>query len=71
LQKQGQEGEGICCCIKEENEVAAINSYIKVITDKMKGKNNKLTINKLCLLVTHKKTKEDAAIPSGGGALLA
>ncbi len=43
---------------------------IKVIKDKMKGKIFKLTINKLCLLVTYKNTKEDAAIPSGKANLL-
>ncbi len=45
-------------------------SRVKVIKDKMKGKIFKLTVNKLCLLVTYKKTKEDAAIPSGKAALL-
>jgi hypothetical protein len=37
----------------------------------MKGKNYKLTVDKLRLLVTYKKTKEDAAIPSGKANLLA
>ncbi len=45
-------------------------SCVKVIKDKMKGKNFKLTINKLRLLVTYKKSKENAAIPSGKAALL-
>ena len=36
----------------------------------MKGKIFKLTINKLHLLVTYKKTMEDAAIPSGKATLL-
>jgi hypothetical protein len=34
------------------------------------GKNLKLTVDKLCLLVTYKKTKEDAAIPSGKATCL-
>jgi hypothetical protein len=44
--------------------------HVKVIKDKMKGKYFKLTVNKLRLLVTYKKRKEDAAIPSGKAALL-
>ena len=36
----------------------------------MKDKNFKLTVNKLCLLIAYKKTKEDAAIPSGKAALI-
>jgi hypothetical protein len=36
----------------------------------MKGKNFKLTIDKLHLLVTYKKTKEYAVISSGKAALL-
>ena len=46
-------------------------SRVKEIKDDMKGKNYKLTVDKLRLLVTYKKTKEDAAIPSGKAALLA
>jgi hypothetical protein len=46
-------------------------SRVKVIKDEMKCKNYKLTVDKLCLLVTYKKTKEDVAIPSGKAALLA
>jgi hypothetical protein len=45
-------------------------SCVKVIKDEMKGKHFKLTIDKLCLLVTYKKTKEDGAIPSEGKATL-
>ena len=46
-------------------------SCVKVIKDDMKGKNYKLTVDKLRLLVTYNKTKEDAAIPSGKADLLA
>jgi hypothetical protein len=46
-------------------------SRVKVIKDKMKGKNYNLTVEKLRLLVTYKKTKEDGAIPSGKAAVLA
>ena len=42
-------------------------SRVKVINDEMKGNNCKLTVDKLRLLVTYKKTKEDAAIPSASG----
>jgi ribosomal protein S15P/S13E len=45
-------------------------SHVKVMKDKMNGNNFKLTTNKLRLLVTYKKTKEDTAIPSGKATLL-
>ncbi len=46
-------------------------SPVKMIKDKMKGRNHKITINKLCLLVTYKKTKGYAVVPTGKAALLA
>ncbi len=36
----------------------------------MEDNNFTLTLNKLCLLVMYKETKEDIAIPSGKAALL-
>jgi hypothetical protein len=44
--------------------------HAKLIKDKMKDKNSKLTADNLHLLVAHNKRKGDAAIPSGKAALL-
>jgi hypothetical protein len=46
-------------------------AYLKEIKDEMKDKHFKLTIDKLCLLVAYKKTKEDTATFSGKAGLLA
>jgi hypothetical protein len=56
---------------RKKMKLRELISRVKVIKDDMKGKNYKLTVDKLRLLVTYKKTKEDAAIPSGKAALLA
>jgi hypothetical protein len=55
---------------RKKMKLQELISLVKVIKDKMKGKNFKPTVDKLHLLVTYKKTKEDAAIPSGKAALL-
>ena len=56
---------------RKKMKLRELISRVKEIKDDMKGKNYKLTVDKLRLLVTYKKTKEDAAIPSGKAALLA
>ena len=56
---------------RKKMKLRELISRVKEIKDDMKGKNYKLTVDKLCLLVTYKKTKEDAAIPSGKANLLA
>jgi hypothetical protein len=55
---------------RKKMKLRELMSRVKVIKDEMKGNNYKLTVDKLHLLVTYKKTKEDAAIPSGKAALL-
>ncbi len=55
---------------RKKMKLRELISCVKVIKDEMKGKIYKLTVDELHLLVTHKKTKEDAAIPSGKAALL-
>ena len=55
---------------RKKMKLRELISRVKVINDEMKGKNCKLTVDKLRLLVTYKKTKEDAAIPFGKAALL-
>jgi hypothetical protein len=55
---------------RKKMKLQELISRAKVIKDKMKGNNFKLTVNKLHLLVTYKKTKEDAAIPSEKATLL-
>ena len=56
--------------LRKKMKLQELISRVKVIKDEMKGNNYKLIIDKLRLLVTYKKTKEDAAIPSGKAALL-
>jgi hypothetical protein len=49
----------------------AKSSSLLVIKDKIKDKNCKLTVQKLCLLVRYKQTKEDGTISSMKADLLA
>ena len=55
---------------KKKTKLSELISRVKVIKDKMKDKNFKLTIDKPHLLVAYKKTKEDTTIPSGKVALI-
>ncbi len=55
---------------RKKIELRNLISPAKLIKDKMKDKNSKLTTDNLCLLVTFKKRKRDVAIPSGKAALL-
>ena len=41
-----------------------------MIKGEMKDRNFKLDIDKFCLLVAYRKTKEDMAIPSGKATLI-
>ncbi len=56
---------------REKSKLRDLISRAKLIKDKMKDKNYKLTADNLCLLVAYKKWKGDAAILSGKAALLA
>ena len=55
---------------KKKTKLLELIVHVKMIKDEMKDKNFKLTVDKLHLLVTYKKTKEDLAIPSGKTALI-
>ncbi len=55
---------------RKKKKLRELISRVKVIKDEMKGNNYKLIVDNLRLLVTYKKTKEDAAIFSGKAALL-
>jgi hypothetical protein len=55
---------------RKKMKLRRLISRVKVITNNMTDKNFKLTIDKLHLLVTYNKTKEDVAIPWGKAALL-
>jgi hypothetical protein len=57
--------------LRKKSKLGGLISLAKLIKDKMKDKNYKLTAGNLCLLVAYKKRKGDAAIPSGKAALLA
>ena len=57
--------------LRKKSKLRNLISRAKLIKDKMKDKNYKLTADNLCLLVAYKKRKGDAAIPSGKAALLA
>jgi hypothetical protein len=56
---------------RKKSKLRDLISRAKLIKDKLKDKNYKLTIDNLRLLVAYKKRKGDAAIPSGKAALLA
>jgi hypothetical protein len=57
--------------LRKKSKLSDLMSRAKLIKDKMKDKNYKLTADNLRLLVAYKKRKGDAAIPSGKAALLA
>ncbi len=57
--------------LRKKSKLCDFISGAKLIKDKMKDKNCKLTADNLHLLVAYKKRKGDAAIPSGKAALLA
>ncbi len=56
---------------RKKSKLRNLISRAKLIKDKMKDKNYKLTAGNLHLLIAYKKRKGDAAIPSGKAALLA
>jgi hypothetical protein len=57
--------------LRKKSKLKGLISRAKLIKDKMKDKNSKLSADNLRLLVAYKKRKGDAAIPSGKAALLA